>query len=132
VADDVIVSPADLAVLLIQAQDALKMHFIWMDRGYRFLEGQSLDLPAGFVRSDDLCPVGNWLRDRLDIRFRHLPLYARTNDLHEEFHVVLDELFREDVKQVNPTRADRFNTVGDDLTRCLEEWVALGRNASVN
>ncbi|GAC1391966.1 MAG: hypothetical protein NVS1B14_10280 [Vulcanimicrobiaceae bacterium] len=130
VANDMKAGPADRAVLLIQAQDALKMHFIWMKRGYDFLEGHAVNLPAGFARNDDLCPVGNWLRARLDPRFRGLPLFARTNALHEEFHIALDELFAQDIKHVASRTAERFHQVGDDLTRCLEEWVELAKNAS--
>ncbi len=104
------------------------MHFLWMDRGLGFLKGRPINLPPGFVRSDDLCPVGNWLRERLDKRFLELPLYDRTDRLHQEFHVAMDALFSQDITRVPQPIAARFNQVGDDLTRALEDWIALAKN----
>ena len=104
------------------------MHLIWMERGYAFLAGRPVDLPSSFVRNDDLCPVGNWLRDRLDKRFCTLALFGETNSVHEAFHVILDELFSADIDCVPTAIADRFHEVGDDLTRLLEEWVEIGKN----
>lgn len=122
-----IVSPNDRAVLLGQAEDALKMHKTWMERGYAFLKGTPVNLPPGFARNDDLCPVGHWLRERLDERFKALPLFETTNALHEEFHLVLDQLFSADINAVPRYVVNRFNQVGDDLTRCIEAWIALAK-----
>ncbi len=123
-------SVQERAILAVQAQDALNMHFVWMERGYAFLKGKPHNLPAGFVRSDDVCPVGTWLRERINPVFRGLPLFERTNSLHEEFHVVLDQLFAQDIANVPAQNRQRFHQVGDDLTRALEEWTALGKSAN--
>ncbi|MFN2528167.1 MAG: CZB domain-containing protein [Candidatus Baltobacteraceae bacterium] len=124
------VSVHERAILAVQAQDALNMHLVWMERGYAFLKGKAHGLPDGFVRSVQVCPVGTWLQERLDPVFRGLPLFERTNRLHEEFHVVLDQLFAQDIANVPAHNRQRFHQVGDDLTRALEEWIALGKSAN--
>lgn len=106
------------------------MHFVWMDRGYAFLKGMPLDLPPGFVKSDDLCPIGNWLRDRLAPHYRSGPLFARTSSLHEEFHVVLDVLFSQKIAEVPRPIVARFHQVGNDLTAALKEWIMLASSAA--
>lgn len=115
------------SILSVQARDALKMHMIWMDRGYSFLKGTPVNLPPGFAANDELCPVGNWLRERLDPRFRALALFERTNKLHDEFHRALDQLFGEDITNVRRPVENRFREVGDELTRALEEWIDPSR-----
>ena len=124
---DLKISVEDRRVLAAQATDALKMHMIWMERGYAFLKGKPINLPAGFAGNDELCPVGHWLRERLDNQLRSLPLFERTNQLHDEFHRSLDQLFNQDIANVPRPLEKRFREVGDDLTRALNEWIALGR-----
>jgi hypothetical protein len=119
-------------ILAVQAEDAHKMHMIWMERGYSFLKGTPINLPPGFAANDELCPVGHWLRERLDEQFRALPLLERTNKLHDEFHRALDQLFSQDITQVPRAVENRFREVGDDLTRALEEWIALSRTVALH
>ncbi|GAC1388477.1 MAG: hypothetical protein NVSMB31_02490 [Vulcanimicrobiaceae bacterium] len=114
-------------ILLMQALDARSMHQIWIDRGSAFLAGRPVDVPAEFAGRDDMCPIGVWLRERLDPAFRQLPLFGRTDSSHTAFHNALDRLFKQNPHRVDPgVRAD-FQRIGDELTALIEEWVSLAR-----
>lgn len=119
----------DRGRLLLQAQDALSMHLVWMARGRSHINGQSMNLPNEFVKNDDLCPVGNWLRERLDPQFHASPLYERTCALHRDFHRVLEALFAQEPGRTHETERQAFTQTGDDLTDVLQEWIVLGRAA---
>lgn len=124
---DLILSAAEGSILLTQALEARSMHQVWMQRGRAFLEGRPIDFPAEFAMRDDMCPIGAWLRERMDPRLKTLELYARTSDLHNEFHLALGRLFKEDITQISAGARTEFRRTGDGLTKCIEEWVALAR-----
>lgn len=105
------------------------MHELWMARGRSFLAGKPIDFPPEFAERDDMCPIGNWLRDRIDPELRNRELYDRTCALHDAFHLALGRLFREDITQVSGAARLEFQRKGDDLTAAIEEWVSLGRTA---
>lgn len=98
-----------------------------MLRGRAFLEGKPIDFPADFAMRDDMCPIGAWLRERIDPRLKTLDLYARTSDLHNEFHLALGRLFKEDIAHVSAGARAEFRRTGNGLTDCIEEWVSLSR-----
>ena len=86
-------SQQDRRLLLLQAQEALRMQELWMERGFAFVRGQDVGLPSDFAGREELCPVDHWLRERLDERLKSLPLYEITCKMHIEFHDALDTLF---------------------------------------
>lgn len=114
-------------ILLTQALEARSMHEVWMQRGRAFLAGKQIDFPPDFAMRDDLCPIGAWLRERLDPRLKTLELYDRTSDLHNEFHLVMGRLFKEDVARVSGGARAEFQRVGDALTDSIEAWISLAR-----
>ncbi|MDQ2663370.1 MAG: hypothetical protein M3Y18_04955 [Candidatus Eremiobacteraeota bacterium] len=116
----------DRELLLLQAQDALSMHQVWVARGRAHINGQSMNLPADFVKNEDLCPIGAWLRERLDPKLREIPLYERSNLAHVNFHIALDALFAQPPGHTRAEHRDSFNQTDRDLTTILQEWVALG------
>ena len=103
------------------------MHELWMARGRSFLAGKPVDFPPEFAERDDMCPIGNWLRERLDPKLKELALYDRTCALHDEFHHALGRLFREDIARVSAAARSEFQRKGAELTAAIEEWVSLAR-----
>ena len=103
------------------------MHQLWMARGYSFLAGKPVEFPPEFAERDDMCPIANWLRDRLDQAFKAIELYRRTCTLHDDFHQALGRLFREDIGRVSGAARSAFQRKGDELTAAIEEWVSLAR-----
>lgn len=125
---DLILTGPERSILLTQALESRSMHQVWMLRGRALLEGKPIYFPAEFAKRDDMCPIGAWLRERIDPRLKLLDLYARTSDLHNEFHLALGRLFKEDIAGVSSGARTEFMRAGDGLTDCIEEWVALARN----
>jgi hypothetical protein len=75
-----------------------------------------------------MCPIGTWLRERIDPRLKSLELYTRTSDLHDEFHLALGRLVKEDSARFSSGERAEFIRTGDRLADCIEEWVALARD----
>jgi hypothetical protein len=101
------------------------MHQVWVDRGRAFLRGRPVDVPLDFVKRDDMCPIGSWLRDRIDPRLKTLPLFDRTNASHNQFHVALERLFKAEPGSL--VARNEFRRTGDELTALIEEWIVFAR-----
>lgn len=125
--DPVVLSATERTILLTQVLEARSMHEVWMQRGRAFLAGRPIDFPAEFAMRDDMCPIGTWLRERIDPRLRATDLYERTCTLHTGFHSALGRLFKEDIHAVSSATRAEFQRTGVGVTECIDAWVKLAR-----
>ena len=69
-----------------QIQKAITAHGIWKVRLGQTVESGSADMTVDVARSDNQCPVGQWLYGTIDPALKASPHYAAVKEFHAKFH----------------------------------------------
>jgi hypothetical protein len=77
-----------------QITKAVSAHVMWTARLKAAIQSGESSYSLPEVEADDQCELGKWLKGPISPELHNSPHYAKTLELHQQFHRVAGRIFR--------------------------------------